>query len=57
MPRRLVLKHTLFEIEQSPAENVRVYRVPGLRLYDEQAEKARGPVIGLVRSLPRGSAG
>ncbi len=42
----------LFEIEQCPAENVHTYRVPGLRLYDEQEEKNQGPVIDLVRSLP-----
>jgi hypothetical protein len=52
MPRKLVLEHPLFDIEQCPAENVRIYWVPGLRLYDEQQEKAHGPVIDLVRSLP-----
>jgi hypothetical protein len=57
MPHELVLKHPLFEIEQCLAENVRIYRVPGLRLYDEQEEKAHGPVIDLVRSLPGGGAG
>jgi len=41
-----------FEVEQCPAENVRIYRVNGLRLYDEQEEKDHGPVIDLVRSLP-----
>jgi len=41
-----------FEIEQCPAENVRTYRVQGLRLYDELEEKDHGPVIDLVRSLP-----
>jgi hypothetical protein len=41
-----------FEIEQCPAENVRIYRVQGLRLYDEQEERNHGPVIDLVRSLP-----
>lgn len=41
-----------FEVEQCPAEDVRIYRVPGLRLYDEQEEKNFGPVIDLVRSLP-----
>jgi hypothetical protein len=40
-----------FEVEQCPAENVRIYRVQGLRLYDEQEEKTQGPVIDLVRSL------
>jgi hypothetical protein len=57
MPHELALKHPLFEIEQCLAENVRIYRVPGLRLYDEQEEKAHGPVIDLVRSLPGGGAG
>ena len=52
MPRNLVLEHPFFEIEQCPAENVRIYRIPGLRLYDDQEEKAHGPVIELVRSLP-----
>ncbi len=52
MPRNLVQKHPLFEIEQSPAENVRIYRIPGLRLYDEQEERPHGPMIDLVRSLP-----
>ncbi len=42
----------LFEIEQCPAENVRIYRVQGLRLYDDLEERNRGPVIDLVRSLP-----
>jgi len=41
-----------FEVEQCPAENVRIYRVQGLRLYDEREEKTHGPVIDLVRSLP-----
>jgi hypothetical protein len=41
-----------FEIEQCPAENVRIYRVQGLRLYDEPEERNHGPVIELVRSLP-----
>jgi len=41
-----------FEIEQCPAENIRTYRVQGLRLYDELEEKDHGPVIDLVRSLP-----
>jgi hypothetical protein len=52
MPRKLVLHHSLFEVEQCPAENVRIYRVKGLRLYDEQDERSAGPVIELVRSLP-----
>ena len=52
MPRKSVLKYPLFEIEQCSAENVRIYRVPGLRLYDTQEEKAHGPAIDLVRSLP-----
>ena len=52
MPRNLLLKHRLFEIEQCPTENVRIYRIPGLRLYDEQEERAHGPLIDLVRSLP-----
>ena len=52
MRRELVMQHPLFEVEQCPAENVRIYRVPGLRLYDEQDEENRGPVIDLVRSLP-----
>ncbi len=52
MPRKLVLKHPLFEIEQCPAENVRVSRVRGLRLYDEQEEEAHGSVIDLDRLLP-----
>lgn len=42
----------LFEVEQCPAENVRIYRVQGLRLYDEQEERNHGPAIELVRSLP-----
>lgn len=41
-----------FEIQQCPAENARIYRVQGLRLYDEPEEKDHGPVIELVRSLP-----
>ena len=41
-----------FEVEQCTAENVRIYLVQGLRLYDDQEEKSHGPVIDLVRSLP-----
>lgn len=52
MRRNLILKHPHFEIEQGPAEYVRIYRVPGLYLYDEQEEKNHRPVIDLVRSLP-----
>ena len=39
MPRNLVLNHPLFEIEQCPAENVRIYRIPGLRLYEMSRRK------------------
>ena len=52
MPRKLIQEYPLFDVEQCPAENIRIYRVRGLRLYDEQEEKNRGPVIDLVRSLP-----
>lgn len=52
MANKLILKHPLFEIEQCPRETVRIYRTPGLRLYDRQEEKGHGPVIDLVRSLP-----
>jgi hypothetical protein len=52
MRREFVVQHPLYEVEQCPAENIRIYRVQGLRLYDEQEEKNNGPVIDLVRSLP-----
>ena len=41
-----------FEVERCLTEDVRMYRVSGLRLYDEPEEKDNGPVIDLVRSLP-----
>jgi hypothetical protein len=52
MQRKLIAKHPFFSVEQCSAENVRIYRVQGLRLYDEQEERNDGPVIELVRSLP-----
>ena len=51
MRRKLLIRHECFEIEQCGAENVRIYRVRGLRLFDEPDEKNDGPVIDLVRSL------
>jgi hypothetical protein len=52
MQRELVVEHPFYEVEQCPAENVQVYRVHGLRLYDAKDERNNGPVIDLVRSMP-----
>ena len=52
MQRKLIAEHRFFSVEQCPAENVRIYRVQGLRLYDEPEQRNDGPVIALVRSLP-----
>lgn len=52
MRRELVIEHPLYEVEQCPAENVRIYRVHGLSLYDARDEKNHGPLIDLVRSMP-----
>jgi hypothetical protein len=52
MQRELVVEHPFYEVEQCPAENVQVYRVRGLRLYDAKDERNNGPVIDLVRSMP-----
>jgi len=52
MRRDLIIEHSLYEVEQCPAENIRTYRVYGLRLYDAKDERNGGPVIDLVRSMP-----
>jgi hypothetical protein len=51
MKRELVIEQPFYEVEQCPAESVRVYRVCGLHLYDTKEERNAGPVIDLVKGM------